>query len=104
VSTFTKDTGRGVDLYADPDATVHAVSSAVRRVLTITSMPENGTAVRMEVPRRDSNREITRALVGSEKTVKTHVSNLFIKLGVQDHTQAALYAVRHGLADDRPAN
>lgn len=47
-----------------------------------------------------SNREIARALVVSEKTVKTHVSNLFTKLGVQDRTQAALYAVRHGLADD----
>jgi DNA-binding NarL/FixJ family response regulator len=46
-----------------------------------------------------SNREIARALVVSEKTVKTHVSNLFMKLGVQDRTQAALYAVRHGLAD-----
>ncbi|WP_061300432.1 response regulator [Herbidospora cretacea] len=44
-----------------------------------------------------SNREIARALDVAEKTVKTHVSNVLMKLGVQDRTQAALYAVRHGL-------
>jgi DNA-binding NarL/FixJ family response regulator len=45
-----------------------------------------------------SNREIARALSLAEKTVKTHVSNVLMKLGVADRTQAALYAVRHGLA------
>jgi DNA-binding NarL/FixJ family response regulator len=44
-----------------------------------------------------SNREIARELMVAEKTVKTHVSNVLMKLGVQDRTQAALYAVRHGL-------
>ncbi|MEU0478606.1 response regulator transcription factor [Streptosporangium sp. NPDC006013] len=45
-----------------------------------------------------SNREIARQLTVAEKTVKTHVSNVLMKLGVQDRTQAALYAVRNGLA------
>ncbi|MGV9302312.1 response regulator [Nonomuraea sp. NPDC003727] len=45
-----------------------------------------------------SNKEIARDLAVAEKTVKTHVSNVLMKLGVQDRTQAALYAVRHGLA------
>ncbi|GLW08927.1 DNA-binding response regulator [Microtetraspora sp. NBRC 13810] len=45
-----------------------------------------------------SNREIARELTVAEKTVKTHVSNVLMKLGVQDRTQAALFAVRHGLA------
>ncbi|NEA60623.1 response regulator transcription factor [Streptomyces sp. SID13666] len=44
-----------------------------------------------------SNREIARALVLSEKTVKTHVSNILMKLDVSDRTQAALWAVRHGI-------
>ncbi|MDU0253157.1 response regulator transcription factor [Streptomyces sp. PU10] len=44
-----------------------------------------------------SNREIARALVLSEKTVKTHVSNIFMKLDLADRTQAALWAVRHGV-------
>jgi DNA-binding NarL/FixJ family response regulator len=41
-----------------------------------------------------SNREIARLLQVSEKTVKTHVSSVLAKLGVQDRTQAALLAVR----------
>ncbi|MFD5103568.1 response regulator [Streptomyces albidochromogenes] len=45
-----------------------------------------------------SNREIARALVLSEKTVKTHVSNILMKLDLSDRTQAALWAVRHGIA------
>ena len=46
-----------------------------------------------------SNREIARALVLSEKTVKTHVSNILMKLDLADRTQAALWAVRHGAVD-----
>jgi DNA-binding NarL/FixJ family response regulator len=42
-----------------------------------------------------SNREISRMLTVSEKTVKTHVSAILAKLGVADRTQAALLAVRH---------
>jgi len=41
-----------------------------------------------------SNREIARSLRVSEKTVKAHVSAVLAKLGVQDRTQAAVYAVR----------
>ncbi|WP_329568791.1 response regulator transcription factor [Kitasatospora sp. NBC_01266] len=43
-----------------------------------------------------SNREIARSLNLSEKTVKTHVSNILMKLDLADRTQAALWAVRHG--------
>ncbi|WKV74788.1 response regulator transcription factor [Streptomyces sp. PCS3-D2] len=46
-----------------------------------------------------SNREIARALVLSEKTVKTHVSNILMKLDLSDRTQAALWAVRHGITE-----
>ncbi|MFJ6716985.1 MULTISPECIES: response regulator transcription factor [unclassified Streptomyces] len=46
-----------------------------------------------------ANREIARALVLSEKTVKTHVSNILMKLDLSDRTQAALWAVRHGIVD-----
>jgi DNA-binding NarL/FixJ family response regulator len=52
-----------------------------------------------EIAHGRSNREIARALGLAEKTVKTHVSAILTKLGVQDRTQAALYAVRTGLVD-----
>ena len=52
-----------------------------------------------ELARGRSNREIAKSLVLSEKTVKTHVSAILAKLGVQDRTQAALHAVRSGLLD-----
>ena len=46
------------------------------------------------------NKVIARELGVSEKTVKTHVSNLLGKLGLTDRTQAALYAVREGLVTE----
>jgi DNA-binding NarL/FixJ family response regulator len=48
-----------------------------------------------------SNRQLAAELFVSEKTVKTHVSSLLAKLRVADRTQAALFAVRVGLADPR---
>ena len=47
-----------------------------------------------------TNREIGRILNIGERTVKTHVSHLLSKLGLQSRTQAALYAVRIGLVPE----
>lgn len=47
-----------------------------------------------------SNRQIADNLVISEKTVKTHVSSILDKLRVEDRTQAAIYALHHGLGPD----
>jgi two-component system NarL family response regulator len=44
-----------------------------------------------------SNKEIASDLVVSEDTVKAHLKTLFVKLDVQDRTQAAISAVRHGI-------
>lgn len=45
----------------------------------------------------ESNSEIAKSLCISEKTVKNHVSNIFKKIGVNDRTTAALYAIRNGI-------
>ncbi|GAF64194.1 putative response regulator [Bacillus sp. TS-2] len=42
-----------------------------------------------------SNKEIAQELYITEKTVKTHLSNIFSKLEVSDRTQAALFAIKH---------
>ena len=45
-----------------------------------------------------SNQEIAETLVISERTVSSHVSNILEKLHLANRTQAALYALREGLA------
>lgn len=47
-----------------------------------------------------SNREIAERLVISEKTVKTHISSLLSKLGQEDRTRLAIYAIKKGLVTE----
>jgi len=42
-----------------------------------------------------TNRQIAKSMFLAEKTVKTYVSSLLDKLGLQRRTQAALFAARH---------
>ena len=46
-----------------------------------------------------ANKEIAAELEISERTARTHVSNILGKLGLSSRTQAALWAVREGLVD-----
>jgi DNA-binding NarL/FixJ family response regulator len=88
----------GVPLHPSVAATVmHSVTEPAREPLT----PREAEVLRL-VARGLSNRGIARELALSEKTVKTHVSAILGKLAVADRTQAALYAVRHGLAEESP--
>ncbi|HHV92950.1 MAG TPA: response regulator transcription factor [Firmicutes bacterium] len=48
-----------------------------------------------------SNKEIAATLLISEKTVKNHVSNILRKLELADRTQAAIYALKRGVAGRR---
>ncbi len=61
------------------------------------ALTERETEVLRLVAQGQANKQIARALRIGEKTVKTHVSSILAKLGVQSRTQAALFAVRLGL-------
>ena len=61
------------------------------------ALTERETDVLRLLATGQSNKEIARNLSINESTVKSHVSNILNKLGVQGRTQAALHAVRIGL-------
>lgn len=61
------------------------------------ALSEREVEVLRLLARGRANKEIARDLTIAEKTVKTHVSSILGKLGVQSRTQAALYAGRIGL-------
>jgi NarL family two-component system response regulator LiaR len=63
-------------------------------------LTERETEVLRLIAQGFNNREIAARLVISDKTVKTHVSSILSKLHLEDRTQAAIYALRHGLAPD----
>ncbi|HEU5349272.1 MAG TPA: response regulator transcription factor, partial [Ktedonobacterales bacterium] len=84
---------------------VRLAPQAAARLMNEVREPENPdmlTEREIEVlrllARGQANKEIARTLHIAEKTVKTHVSNILAKLGVQSRTQAALYALRVGIA------
>ena len=60
-------------------------------------LTERETEVLRHLALGKSNKEIARSLSVNESTVKSHVSNILAKLGVEGRTQAALHAVRIGL-------
>jgi DNA-binding NarL/FixJ family response regulator len=63
----------------------------------LSALTERERAVLVQVARGRSNREIAEELVISERTARTHVSNVLRKLQLASRTQAALVAVREGL-------
>jgi DNA-binding NarL/FixJ family response regulator len=60
-------------------------------------LTERELEVLSHLGRGSSNKEIASALSITERTARTHVSNILGKLGLQSRTQAALYAVEHKL-------
>jgi NarL family two-component system response regulator LiaR len=76
------------------------VSSAANPERTdLARLTEREVEVLRLVAHGRSNKEIAQDLVLSEKTVKTHVSNILQKLHLADRTQAALFAVRQRLVE-----
>jgi NarL family two-component system response regulator LiaR len=64
----------------------------------VEALTEREIDVLRQVAQGQSNRQIADALCISEATVRTHVSSILSKLHVGSRTQAALYALREGLA------
>jgi len=69
----------------------------VRTPETPEALTERETEVLKHLARGQANKQIARSLHIGEKTVKTHVRSILMKLGVRSRTQAALYAARTGL-------
>jgi NarL family two-component system response regulator LiaR len=63
----------------------------------IENLTERERGVIRLVAQGRSNAEIAQELVISDKTVKTHISNILSKLDLQDRTQLAIYAIKNGL-------
>jgi NarL family two-component system response regulator LiaR len=74
------------------------LSRPLERPPTPEPLTEREVEVLRLVARGQSNQEIADQLVISEATVRTHVSNILGKLHLASRTQAALYALREGLA------
>lgn len=86
----------------DPDAVAAVLAVAgqrARRADTRTGLTARETEVLVQLARGLSNPAIAAALTVSRKTVSTHLEHIYAKLGVSTRTQAALFAMRHGLAD-----
>jgi NarL family two-component system response regulator LiaR len=87
-----------------PDVTRMLMDQVTQQAVPVSqTLPEALTARELEVvqlvAQGRSNQEIAQALVISEKTVKTHISNVLGKLQLNDRTQLAIYAIKHGLVD-----
>ncbi len=78
---------------------MHEFAGEQERADTVEALTEREMDVLRLIAQGKSNREIAREFVLSEKTVKTHVSNILAKLRLADRTQAALYAVRNRLVE-----
>ena len=62
-------------------------------------LTEREIEVLIFVARGYTNQDIANALFISERTVRTHVSNILSKLHLANRTQAALYALKEGLTN-----
>ena len=87
-----RTSGRAADAVGRARGAARAAGAGAARLGALTTRERE---VLDQIAHGRSNREIARLLHVSEKTVKTHVSSVLAKLGAQDRTQAALYAVRH---------
>jgi DNA-binding NarL/FixJ family response regulator len=103
LATAVRDAARGE---------VHLAPAVQRALMHTMARPRGAEPAPEELTERErevlalltagrSNKEMARQLGLSERTVKAHVSSVLGKLGLASRTQAAIYALRHGLASER---
>jgi len=84
---------------------LHEISTPSSATPALDPLTERELTVLRLVAQGLSNREIASELVISEATVRTHVSNILSKLQLASRTQAALWALREGIASlDNPTD
>ncbi|MFC0272165.1 response regulator [Metabacillus herbersteinensis] len=77
----------------------HLTNNTTNSLSRINDLTKREKDVLKELTKGKSNKEIAADLFITEKTVKTHVSNILSKLQLADRTQAALFAVKKGFED-----
>jgi len=88
--------GRG-RAYFDPVVMQLMISQPINGKNGLSALTEREHEVLTALARGLSNKEIARQLFVTDHTVKKHISSILDKLEMKDRTQAALYAVAHGM-------
>jgi DNA-binding NarL/FixJ family response regulator len=105
-----QDLIRGIQSAAIGESLIspHIASKVLQRVRSTAADSEGAETIRAELSDREvevlkliangkDNAQIARELVISPKTVKNHISNILMKLQIDNRIQAAVYAVRSGI-------
>jgi DNA-binding NarL/FixJ family response regulator len=105
-----QDLIRGIEAAAVGESLIspHIAAKMLQRVRATAADPESAATIRSELSDREievlkliangkDNAQIARDLVISPKTVKNHISNILMKLQIDNRIQAAVYAVRSGI-------
>lgn len=92
-------TRRVIERFAAPAAPAPAPPAAADPALAQLTERERETLLRLA--RGRSNAEIAAELFVGEATVKTHVSNVLMKLGIRDRIHAVIWAYEHGVVAPR---
>jgi len=105
-----QDLMRGISSAAVGESLIspHIATKVLQRVRAATTLPDAAETIRAELSEREievlkliangkDNADIAGDLHISPKTVKNHISNILMKLQIQNRIQAAVYAVRSGI-------
>lgn len=81
----------------DPTVAGSVLQELIQGSRLVNDLTERETDVLRQLAHGHTNREIATLLTVTEETIKTHIGNILAKLHLAHRTQAALYALKHGL-------